>query len=52
MCSVPSLPSCQIGWHSIKPGPKHHMAHSNYTDVTKGEGLTAKSYYGHFLCPN
>ncbi len=30
-------------------GPRHHAHHLNATDVTKREGRTAASYYGHFL---
>mmetsp|Transcript_28653 Transcript_28653/g.77275 ORF Transcript_28653/g.77275 Transcript_28653/m.77275 type:complete len:196 (+) Transcript_28653:149-736(+) len=49
-CSRPSTLAQEIGWHTIKPAPRHQSFHSNHTDVTRTEGTTAKTYYGHFLC--
>ena len=48
-CRMPMTSSQEVGWHNIKPGPQHHKHHLNATDVTKREGQTAASYYGHFL---
>lgn len=48
-CKVPMTAAQEYGWHALKPRPPHHPHHVNHTDVTKGEGRTASTYYGYFV---
>ncbi|KXZ43708.1 hypothetical protein GPECTOR_82g242 [Gonium pectorale] len=42
----------EVGWHATKPAPPEAATRHTLgsTDVSRGEGRDAASYYGHFIC--
>jgi hypothetical protein len=46
----PLTASQEVGWHAVKPGAamREEVHCLNHTDVTKREGRTAATYFGHY----
>ncbi|KAG2492433.1 hypothetical protein HYH03_009376 [Edaphochlamys debaryana] len=49
---APMTTSQEVGWHANKVAPPEASQRRTLgsTDVTRKEGNTAASYYGHFIC--